>query len=77
MRILFIAPLRYIAVLPFVCETIYELSNGGHQIDIIVSSCCKPPLEVVSENMNVMAFHDNPNSPFRVFYFDLFRKTFS
>jgi len=74
MRILFIAPLRYVATMNFVCESITAFARYGHTVDVLVSEACDPPFDISGDNINVLNYKDSPQSLFRVFYIGLFQE---
>lgn len=59
MNILLLAPLRYVAALPFVVSTIQQVANNGHRIDVIVSNKLNPGLTIKSKNIRIVQYNDS------------------
>jgi len=65
MRVLFLAPTRYVATMTFACEAILDLAARGHHVDVLVSSECHPPFDLAAPRVVIERFPDSLTSPLR------------
>ena len=58
LSILMLAPLRYVASMAFVMESIVAFAELGHQVDVVVSGNCDPPFACSNPNVRIRAYKD-------------------
>ncbi len=58
MRILVLAPHRYVGTMAFFNETVNGLAARGHTVHVLVSSMCNPPVQFSHPKVSVFTYRD-------------------
>lgn len=59
LRILILCPLKYVASIAFVMESIVGFANRGHKIDVLVSNHSDPSFSCDHENVRMYTYRDH------------------
>jgi hypothetical protein len=70
-----LCPLRYVASIAFVMESIVAFAERGHRVDVLVSDVCDPTFECNHSNVRSFIFHDT-SAKRGLHYFSFFKAAY-